>query len=482
MSGLDWSVLVAYAAAILSVAFYFRRRASRGVEDFFVAGRNLPWWVIGFADVAGYTGGGQAFVMVFFLGGFSGLWLMAWMSWAIWMPLVAVLWAPMWSRLGLVTTGEFISHRYAGRRAAVYRQVYGLYASLAWGVTVLAYTTAWMLATTTPSLGWPVLRTLIIFGGMTIAYSLVSGLLAVAYNDVLQFVILLAGNCAFGWLLISQAGGFTAVVHRINGILQGPVSFCGPWPTSGDQVAAVSLIAALCLQGLFFAGSPFAGEGWTAQRYMAARSELDAVLGQMLNGVLALVIRMIPFLLIGMAAAAIWTPAQVATPANIWGDLVMHHASAGLFGLLLICSLSGYMATIASIGNWAASFIINDVYPAFRPQAGAKELLLASRLSSAALLLAAFAWGSLIDAHQLEKWVLFINSALVVFPLPLAWLKWFWWRTNVAGDMVGILGAFPVGYVVWFGSRQCAAGRAPFVASHYCGLELRRSCAGVQQS
>jgi SSS family solute:Na+ symporter len=143
MSGLDWSVLVAYAAAILSVAFYFRRRASRGVEDFFVAGRNLPWWVIGFADVAGYTGGGQAFVMVFFLGGFSGLWLMAWMSWAIWMPLVAVLWAPMWSRLGLVTTGEFISHRYAGRRAAVYRQVYGLYASLAWGVTVLDLNYLW---------------------------------------------------------------------------------------------------------------------------------------------------------------------------------------------------------------------------------------------------------------------------------------------------------------------------------------------------
>ena len=68
------------------------------------------------------------------------------------------------------------------------------------------------------------------------------------------------------------------------------------------------------------------------------------------------------------------------------------------------------------------------------------------------LLALAFACGALIDAKQLEKWVLFINSSLVVFSLPLAWLKWFWWRLNAVGDMVGILGGFPAGYLVWFGS------------------------------
>jgi SSS family solute:Na+ symporter len=75
-----------------------------------------------------------------------------------------------------------------------------------------------------------------------------------------------------------------------------------------------------------------------------------------------------------------------------------------------------------------------------------------SRIFSGVVLVLAFACGALIDAKQLEKWVLFINSSLVVFSLPLAWLKWFWWRLNVVGDMVGILGGFPAGYVVWFGS------------------------------
>jgi Na+/proline symporter len=93
MATLDWIILAIYCIGIMAMALYFRARASKGLEEFFIAGRNLPWWVIGFADVAGYTGGGQGFVMILFLSGYAGLWLMAWVSWVIWMPLVAILWA-----------------------------------------------------------------------------------------------------------------------------------------------------------------------------------------------------------------------------------------------------------------------------------------------------------------------------------------------------------------------------------------------------
>jgi SSS family solute:Na+ symporter len=115
------------------------RTRSRSVEDYFITYRKLPWWIIGFADVAGYTGGGQGFLMIFFLSGFAGLWLMAWISWVIWMPLVAILWARWWRRLGVPTTGEFIERRYGGRRAAVYPKVYAVYACVVSGLTSLGY-------------------------------------------------------------------------------------------------------------------------------------------------------------------------------------------------------------------------------------------------------------------------------------------------------------------------------------------------------
>jgi solute:Na+ symporter, SSS family len=207
MALFDWIILAVYCASVVGLALYFRARAGTNIENFFIAGRNLPWWVIGFADVAGYTGGGQGFVMVVFLSGYSGLWLMAWLSWVIWMPLVAILWAPMWRRLGVMTTGEFIERRYAGRRATAYRNIYALYACFVWGMTSIAYVSAWMAATTGPILGWSTAHVLLVFGALTLIYSMIAGLFAVAYNDVFQFLILMAGNLIFGWLLVSRAGG-----------------------------------------------------------------------------------------------------------------------------------------------------------------------------------------------------------------------------------------------------------------------------------
>lgn len=469
MATLDWIILAIYCIGIMAMAMYFRTRASKGLEEFFIAGRNLPWWVIGFADVAGYTGGGQGFVMILFLSGYAGLWLMAWVSWVIWMPLVAILWAPMWRRLGVVTTGEFIEKRYAGTRAAVYRNMYAFYACCVWGLTSIAYGAAWMAATTSPVLGWSPLHVLLVFGAVTVVYSLIAGLFAVAYNDVMQFVILMGGNLALGWMLVARAGGITAVWAKVSAERGG--DFLNAFP-SGDSLSVFSLIA-LCVQGLFFAGSPFAGEGWTAQRFMAARNEWHAIVGQISNGVLALVVRLIPFIIVALGAAALYPRSSVVVPAALWGELVKKYAPPGLFGLLLVSSLAGYMAAISSIGNWAASYLVNDVYRrSLRPNATQKEFVLASRVVSGLLLVAAFAWGGMIEPRQLEKWILFINSSLIVFSLPLAWLKWFWWRTNAVGDMVGILGGFPAGYIVWFGSDSVLPAGARAWLHHISGLNL----------
>src|SRR5207248_10497810 len=196
-----------------------------------------------------------------------------------------------------------------------------------------------------------------------------------------------------------------------------------------------------------------AGEGWTAQRFMAARNEWHAIVGQISDGLLALVVRLIPFIIVALGATALYPRTSVAVPAALWGEVVKKYAPPGLFGLLLVSSLAGYMAAISSIGNWAASYVVNDVYKrSVRPRASEKEFVLVSRIATGVLLAIAFLWGGLIRPDQLDKWILFINSALIVFSLPLAWLKWFWWRTNAVGDMVGVIGGFPAGYIVWFGS------------------------------
>src|SRR3989442_8331900 len=134
MAFIDWVIVTLYCGALVLVAWTFHRRAGRSVDAYFVVDRKLPWWIIGLSDTAAYTGGGQAFLMVFFLGGFSGFWLMGWISWVIWMPLVAVVWAKMWRRLCVVITGEFIERRYGGRAGAGVRAQYAKSARDAAGV------------------------------------------------------------------------------------------------------------------------------------------------------------------------------------------------------------------------------------------------------------------------------------------------------------------------------------------------------------
>ena len=112
---------------------------------------------------------------------------------------------------------------------------------------------------------------LLVFGAITIIYSLISGLLAVAYNDVLQFVLLMAGNTVFAVVLLKKAGGLTrpgiaSLETRGDQLLQ-------PFP-GGDCPCSHDVTCLMSCRDCSLPGSPFAGEGWTAQRYMAARNEV----------------------------------------------------------------------------------------------------------------------------------------------------------------------------------------------------------------
>lgn len=455
MTPYDWIVVAAYCLAMVAVGARFARQASRSSEQFFVGGRNMPWWAIAFSDVSSYGAGAAPFVMLFFLGGFAELWLVAWISWCIWMPLVAVIWAKRWRRLGVMTTGEFIELRYSGRSAHVYRALYALYAYFAWAVVLLAYVSVWFTQAIAPLLDWKPATVLIVFGAVTVFYTLLSGFVGVVYTEVIQFFLILAGGLVFMVLAINGAGGLETTYARVAA--SRGTHFLDPFPF-GAGLAPLTLVA-LAAQGLFFAGSPFAGEGWTAQRAMSARNERHAVLGQMFNCLLSLVVRLIPAVFIGLAVVAVYSPGHVAVPAQLWARMVRDHAPPGLFGFLLAGALAGFMSGVSAIINWGSAYLMNDFYRRhLRKQATESELVGVSRVLTVATLVAAYALGLQIEPRKLEAWALFINSAVIVFSLPLGWLKWFWWRMNVYGDAAGMLCGFPASFVVWFGSDAVLPG------------------------
>lgn len=449
MRTLDWVVVGFYFLFMLGVGLYFIRRASRSVEDYFVSGRNMPWWIIALSAVATYTDAGlaPAVTMLTYQGGLLGnaVW---WIPYVIWMPLGAVLWSKYWRRLGTVTSAEMFGVRYGGKLAHAYRGVYAIFMSI-FIVVLMGYVSGWLGAALGPILGWEPISLILFSAIITAVYTVMSGLYGVAYTDAYQFGIFLVGNIILVPIVLAGVGGMENVYQMIETTrgADAQAFFSVSLPAPGLDTLT---IMAFVVQGLFFAASPTGGEGFTAQRFMAAKNEFHAQVGQLFNTLLTLIIRVVPFIFLGVIAAALFAPGSVAEPGEIWARMVSAYAPTGLLGLLVAGIFAAYMSTISTQMNWGASYVVNDFYrPFVKTDASEKHYVMVGRIGSIVI------FGlSLIVAYYfvegLRSWFLFINSVVFAFILPLSWLRFFWWRLNIYGEAAALVLGLPLSYIVWF--------------------------------
>ena len=446
MRPLDWAIVGMYAVSALLIGLYFTRRSSHGIESYFVGGRSLKWWAIGFSTVATFTsaGSGSAFTMLIYMNGLLGNWWW-WIPWMIWMPLVAVIWSKFWRRLKIVSTAEFVQVRYGGNAASVFRSVAALYFSLGWAVVLMAYVTGWLLRSVGPILGWSNVSIILFAASVTLIYTMLGGLLGAVYSEIFQFAIFLVSNLILIPVVIHKVGGlhhiYAGVEHNFG------QSFFTATPPGGEF--GMLTILALVAQGLFFAASPSGGEGFTAQKFMAAENEFHAQVGQLFNAFLSLVVRVLPFILLGLVAAAVFPPGAVKGELA-WGLLVKKYSFAGLTGLLVAGEFASYQSAVSTEMNWGASYLINDLYKRLIVKdASNRHYIWASRIATFVLLVLALLVANFM-VRGMMAWFLFINNVMIAFILPLAWLRFFWWRLNIWGEIAALAGGLPLGYIIWF--------------------------------
>jgi SSS family solute:Na+ symporter len=458
MGSTDWLVVASLCLLSLVVGVIFTRRAGKqGATGYFTGNRSLPWWAIGLSNTATYQSGNGAFVMLVLVFGLSGNW-MWWASWVIWMPLVAIIWARMWRRMQIVTTAELITLRYGGKTAIFARKSYA-FLLFCYAVIIISYITGFFAKTVAPLVPFSEAQILLLFGGVTAIYTVFGGLIGVVFTDVMQFCILFIGNLIFFFLAVPQHGGWQAITERAR--LVRPESLQQFPPT---VLIPMMTVAMLVVQGLFFAGSPTAGEGMTAQRFMGAKNERHALGGQLFNSFLALSLRTVPLIGLGVVALSLfWTEDLVRQvgnlpagfellrdPAYAWGELVnFSHLPKGFVGVLVAAEAAAFMSTLSALINWGSSFVINDFYRPLKPQATAKSQILVSRLTTLFLFVIA-ALVAIFFVKGMVSWFLFINSVMVIFILPLSWLRFFWWRFNVWGELAATILGLPLSILFWF--------------------------------
>ncbi|MGD2294408.1 MAG: hypothetical protein PVF22_01055 [Candidatus Aminicenantes bacterium] len=458
MKTVDWTILAAYCSFMLAIGLYFTRRAGKSMESYFIAGRKMPWWLLGFSATATYSdaGAAPAFTMLVFRYGLLGNWWW-WASFAVWMPLVAVIWSKLWRRLRVVTTAEFMELRYGGREARFFRGIYAVYMSLGWAVLLNGYVMGWLIRAVAPIFSWSDLQVILFASGLILVYCTLSGFLGVVYSDVVQFLIFFGGNLVLIPVILNKVGGLSFVYEQA--VSQRGMGFFQTLPPHGEL--GVMTLLFLLIQGLFFASSPAGGEGYTAQRFLSAKNEFHAQTGQLFNASLSLIFRIIPFLFLGIIGAAL-LPAASTDPDRVWGLLVARFSVPGLTGILVAAELAAFMSTIDTHVNWGSSFLINDLYRKFvRRSASEKHYVLISRAATAFILILSVLVGYFL-VDRMMAWFLFINSVMVAFILPLSWLRFFWWRHNIYGEAAAIIFGLPLSYVVWFPMGFSQTDKHPF--------------------
>ena len=180
---LDWSILVAYFVGPLVIGLYYYKRAGASVGQFFLSGRDLPWWLAGTSMVATTFAADTPLAVTGLVrrDGIAGNWI--WWNAALDSMLTVFFFARLWRRAGLFTDVEFVELRYAGRPAAILRGLRGLYLGLPINCVIIGWVSLAMAKILSVTMGWDRLTAVIMSLGMTGVYAALSGLRGVVVTD-----------------------------------------------------------------------------------------------------------------------------------------------------------------------------------------------------------------------------------------------------------------------------------------------------------
>ncbi len=461
MTTLDWLIVGGYLALSLGLALYFYRRAGRSTGDFFLSGRNLPWWVAGTSMVATTFAADTPLAVTELVAseGIAGNWL--WWYAALGALGTVFFFARLWRRSGVLTDVEFVELRYAGPPAAALRGIKAVYFGLFMNGIIVGWVTLAMetvVRVLFPDLtvfgraslgvgGWEVGAPMAVVGLLMLVvagYSLVAGLWGIAVTDVFQFVMAMTGSIALAFFALDlpEVGGVAGLVEKL------PASTFRFFPEIGTGVGMAESAGVLTLSAASFAaylgvqwwsswypGAEPGGGGYVAQRMLSARSERDSLLATLWFAVAHYCLRPWPWIIVALVALVLFPDLEDAREGYV---LVMRETlPPGLLGLLFAAFLAAFMSTISTQLNWGTSYLVNDLYRRFLVRGrGERHYVSAARWTTFALAVAGFLVAGRLDSIS-GAWGL-VLSASAGLGLVLI-LRWYWWRVNAWSELAATL-------------------------------------------
>lgn len=424
----DYVVLAGYLVAVFAIGIWLTRRASESVDQFFVGGRGMTWWLLGVSMAATNFSIDTpiAITKLVTKEGVAGVWFF-WAN-AISALLVTFLFARMWRRSAVMTDAEIIELRYAGKPAAALRLFKGFYFGILFNVFIMGWVFVALRKVLQGATDLDMHLALVVTTVIVFLYTVASGFYGVVLTDFFQYFVSVLGSIVLAVFAVKKVGGMTVLVEEL-GKVPGMLDF---FPSEAGEPLAMFLVFALVQ---WWAHKYADGGGKHIQRMLSARSEAQAMGAAFFYAVVNFALQIWPWILTALAAVVLF--GRAGDPEINYPRMMVEVLPAGLLGLVLACLLGAFMSTVDTHLNLGASYVINDIYRRFLVKGRSdRHYVLLSRVVMGLLL-----GGAVLLSLRMESvegaWKFLLTFASGA---GLTWIvRWFWWRANAWTEFSGML-------------------------------------------
>ncbi|MGH7497584.1 MAG: sodium:solute symporter family protein [Gemmatimonadales bacterium] len=437
----DWLIIALYFLASAAIGLAYTRKASKSLDEYFVSGRALPWWLAGTSMVATTFSADTPLVVAGLVAryGVAGNWL--WWNGAISGILTVFFFARLWRRAGVLTDLEFAELRYGGKPAAALRGFRALYLALPINLIIMGWVTRAMVTVLQISLNINPWKAAVLLFAITAGYTIFAGLWGVVVTDTFQFVVKMGGVIALAWFAVKSIGGLDELTRLSDAHFGSHEAAFGVIPPLDQAWLPLStLLVFLSVQwwAAWYPGAEPGGGGYVAQRILAAKNERHGLLATLWFNIAHYALRPWPWILVGFVALIRYP--GLANPEEGYVRVMVDVLPSPMKGLLVATFAAAYMSTIGTHLNWGASYLVNDIYLRFiKPGASDRARINASRLATVVLMLLSLVVMAYLKSVE-QGWKLLIGlgagTGLVFI------LRWYWWRINAWSEISAMAASF----------------------------------------
>jgi len=449
----DWVIIAGYFVFTLVVGLWASRGAGKSAKSYFLAGGNMPWWLLGVSMVATTFSTDTPNLVAGLVRekGVAGNWV--WWSFLLTGMLTVFLYARLWKRSEVMTDISFYELRYGGAAAAFLRAFRAVYLGLVFNVLVMGAVSLAAVKLGSILLGWPGWLTLLTAGGITLIYSGLGGLKAVIWTDFVQFVLAMVGSISACIYLMNldSVGGMQTLLN--NPLVSSKMDFFPDFNEPGSWIPLLFVPLAVQWWSSYYPGAEPGGGGYIVQRMLSAKNEKHALGATLLFNVAHYALRPWPWILVAFASLVVFPDLgslQRAFP-NLPTHQIQHDMAypamlsllpSGLLGLVAASLLAAYMSTMSTQLNLGASYLVNDVWVRFiKPNSSEKQQLSVGRwVTFLSLVLGSMLGLVLQGAGQAFDLLLLLGSGTGGLFL----LRWFWWRISAKTELIAMAASLVV--------------------------------------